>query len=294
MILGAARCGTSSLHEFFRQHPDVCASVPKEPYFFEDEYEKGLDHYRRRYFPHWNGQRAVVEARPANMVLPYVAPRIKESCPEARFVVSLRDPAERSFSHWAFRYSVGLENRPFEVAVAQNRRRLQAGNALEGPDAERLWRAAICRKTQYVSFDVYLDAGFYAAHLRRFLALFPRERFCILTMDELRRDPVQVAQRLVHFAGLDPSRGPASILHANAATAAGPRLLHRIDNVLHLRKFFSWGLRQRLRAWTSPLQRRLQPPAETMRWLREYYAPHDQDLCELMGWARCPWRSEAA
>jgi hypothetical protein len=29
-----------------------------------------------------------------------------------------------------------------------------------------------------------------------------------------------------------------------------------------------------------------------MRWLREYYARHDQDLCELLGWARCPWQGE--
>jgi len=294
MILGAARCGTSSLHEFFRQHPGVCASVPKEPYFFEDEYDKGLDHYRRTYFPHWNGQRVVVEGRPANMVLPYVAPRIKESFPDARFIISLRDPAERAFSHWALRYSVGLENRRFDVAIAENCRQLQAGNVLEGPNAERIWRAAICRETRFVAFDVYLDAGFYAAHLRRFFALFPRERFCILTVDELRRDPAQVAQRLFHFAGLDPTRGPASIPHANASLATGPRLLHRIDIVLHLRQLFSPELRLRLRAWTSRLQRRLKPPAETMRWLREYYAPHDRDLCELLGWAQCPWRSERA
>jgi hypothetical protein len=228
------------------------------------------------------------------LLLPYVAPRIKESLPGARFIVSLRDPAERAFSHWGLRHSMGLENRPFKVAIEQSHRRLRAGNVLEGPDAERIWRAAICRELQHVSFDVYLEVGLYAAHLRRFFALFPRERFCILTMDELRRDPAQVAQRLFHFAGLDPARGPASIPHANATSALGPRLLHRIDLALHVYALLPLAWRQRLRAWTSPLQRRLKPPAETMRWLREYYAPHDRDLCELLGWARCPWQGEGA
>ena len=52
LILGAAKCGTSSLHAWLAEHPDICMSEPKEPKFFEAEFEQGFDFYRRRYFPH--------------------------------------------------------------------------------------------------------------------------------------------------------------------------------------------------------------------------------------------------
>ncbi len=292
MILGAARCGTSSLHEFFRRHQDVCASSPKEPAFFEDEYAMGLDHYQRTYFPHWSGERVVVEGRPTNLILPYVARRIQHSYPGARFIVSLRDPAERAFSHWALKHSLGTESRPFARAIQQNYQRLKSGNVLEGPDGERLWREALRRDSQGMTQGVYLQTGFYAAHLKRFFSLFPRERFCILTVNDLRAHSAEVAQQLLHFAGLDPSRGPASLPHEHANAAVGLRMLHRIDRALHVPQIFPPWLRKRVRAWTAPLQRRRRPSPETMRWLRDYYAPHDRELCELLGWAKCPWQSE--
>jgi len=264
MILGAARCGTSSIHELFRLHPAVCASRPKEPYFFEREYDRGLDYYRRTYFPHWHGQRVVVEARVANLVLPFVTPRIKQTFPGARFVVSLREPAERAFSHWALKYSVGLEKRPFEVAIAQARERLRDGNELEGPDAERLWRASIKGRPMHVTRDVYLESGFYAAHLRRFFALFPRDRFLILTMDELRGDSGKVARSLLDFAGLDPALGLAQVPCANGVGTAGSRFLHRINNRVGLHRVLPERWRQRLRVWTSRLQPQLLPPAGVM------------------------------
>gem|GEM_PF-1044204 len=296
MILGAARCGTSSLHELLGLHPGVCASVPKEPFFFEDEaeYRKGEDYYRRSYFPHWSGQRVVVEARIANMMLPYVAPRIKAMFPDARFIVALREPAERAFSHWALKHRLSLEPLGFDDAIARARRRLEAGNPLEGPDAERLWRAAIRRNPPHVAYDVYVEAGQYAHHLRRLFALFPRNRFFILALEEIRRDPSGSARRLFEFAGLDPALGPARVGHSNAWTMTGPRSLHRMDQAVHLHKLLPMVWRSRLRRWTSVLQRRRYvPAAETMLWLREYYAPRDRELCELLGWQECPWQRPA-
>jgi hypothetical protein len=101
----------------------------------------------------------------------------------------------------------------------------------------------------------------------------------------------EVAQRLFHFAGLDPARGPATFPHEHATDAVGLRFLHRIDKALHVPKLFLSSWRKRVRAWTARLQRRPIPSLETLRWLRDYFAPHDLELCELLGWANCPWRS---
>ena len=91
-ILGAAKAGTTSLFELLKLHPDVFMSSPKEPFFFEYEYEKGLGFYSRTYFRGWNGQKRIGEARVSHLLLPFVPGRIRASRPEARLIAILRDP----------------------------------------------------------------------------------------------------------------------------------------------------------------------------------------------------------
>jgi hypothetical protein len=77
LILGGAKCGTSSIRYYMDQHPEVFFSTPKEPIFFEAEYERGLDFYWQKYFQGWNGECAVGEARVYNLYLPYVVDHIR-------------------------------------------------------------------------------------------------------------------------------------------------------------------------------------------------------------------------
>ena len=45
MVLGAGKAGTTSLYYYFSQHPDICMSSPKDPPFFQAEYELGVEYY---------------------------------------------------------------------------------------------------------------------------------------------------------------------------------------------------------------------------------------------------------
>ena len=137
-ILGAARSGTTSLYQYLARHPDVLMSTPKEPVFFEAEYENGLAYYRDRYFKGWNGEPALGEARPANLLLSYVAPRIRESFPDAKLVAILRNPVDRAYSHWWVKYCDGIEKRAFVAAVEENLARIASGVRFEGQEGERL------------------------------------------------------------------------------------------------------------------------------------------------------------
>ena len=55
-LLGASKAGTTSLHYYLAQHPDILMSDPKEPAFFRLEYERGPDWYWRTYFRRYAGQ----------------------------------------------------------------------------------------------------------------------------------------------------------------------------------------------------------------------------------------------
>src|SRR5204862_1223537 len=99
-VVGAAKSGTTSLHVYLDQHPDIFMSKPKEPFFFEAEYDRGPEYYYRRYFGGWNGQREVGESRHRNLYFPYIPARIHSYNPNARIIAVLRNPAERAISHW--------------------------------------------------------------------------------------------------------------------------------------------------------------------------------------------------
>lgn len=90
-ILGAAKCGTTSLHAWLDFHPDILMSDPKEPFFFEAEYERGREYYRETYFKHWQGQPLTGDARHRNLYFSYIPERIRELNPAARFIILLRE-----------------------------------------------------------------------------------------------------------------------------------------------------------------------------------------------------------
>ena len=123
-LIGANKAGTTSLHYYLSQHPDVFMSNPKEPRFFSAEYDRGFEYYRRTYFREYEGERIVGDAATQHLYLPFVAKRIASSIHEPRFTVICRNPVDRIISNYWHRTSIGLENRSFEEGIDLNLRQL--------------------------------------------------------------------------------------------------------------------------------------------------------------------------
>jgi hypothetical protein len=143
-ILGAPKSGTTALCHALEKHPSVHLSTPKEPYYFEAEYERGTEFYWHTYFAAgWRGQPLIGDARAAHLYLPYVPRRIYDTVSDARLVAILRNPVERAFSHWWMQRCHGREPFGFDDALRENRAAIGRGDSYEGERAERLWRAHI-------------------------------------------------------------------------------------------------------------------------------------------------------
>lgn len=127
LILGAAKCGTTSLYKLLSQHPDIFMAYPKEPMFFAAEFHRGADYYWQTYFQGYSGELAVGEAAHLNLYLPYVAPRIKATLEKPRFIVMCRDPVERARSHYFFNRARDQEPLSIDAAIEENLRRLEKG-----------------------------------------------------------------------------------------------------------------------------------------------------------------------
>ena len=123
-LIGAAKCGTTSLAAWLDGHYDVCVSRPKEPRFLARsvEYVKGIGRYEES-FKHYDGEKYVIDARPQNMIVGFVPERIKLVCGDvSKFIVCVRDPIERVYSaiQQFTRMRPGREIRNFDEVVEIN------------------------------------------------------------------------------------------------------------------------------------------------------------------------------
>ena len=213
IIAGAPTSGTTSLHHYLGQHPQVYMSPIKEPTTFAsadmlrhpdfrrviDRKQEALRAYLagprvespRFWVTDWNDylrlfanvrdQTAIGEGSVSYFWLPSAARAIRQKIPDVKLIFILRDPADRLFS-W---YLMTLMTEP----QVKFRDRLQRELRETDGNSPSLLRQ--------------LDGGRYATHLRRFMDLFPREQIRIYLYESFRADTRAVLRDIFGFLGVD-------------------------------------------------------------------------------------------
>ena len=195
LIIGAARCGTTSVYSVLQTHPDVYLPANKrpEPHFFlkSEEFARGLSYYEERYFSASRGQKAIGEASTSYVYGADVPKRVHDALPAVRLVCMLRNPIERAFSGYWHTVASGLETMSFEEALANedSRKRELAGTALGE-----------------VAPFAYVERGLYAMQLRRWLEKFDRSQLHIILFEDVLNDPDSVLADLAQFLEIDGDR----------------------------------------------------------------------------------------
>jgi Sulfotransferase domain len=283
MILGAGKAGTTSLYYYFSQHPDVCMSSPKDPPFFQAEYELGVDYYWSKYYAPHAGQRHAGDAAHRNLDLPYVARRIVATLPDARFFVICRNPVDRALSGYWHGFSRERERLSFEDAIEANLRRLETGPFFEDEREAHLFAEALAKKRQ-VEFAAYVNQGYYATHIERYAGLFGPERIKVLFFEDLSRDAQATMAEAFAFLDLPPVE---LIDDAPQNQAMSPAAASVVRSYRHLpaRQFVppSWraGARRILGKAFGHRKPAMHP--DTRRMLVEHFRPHNERLAQMTG-----------
>jgi hypothetical protein len=221
LVIGVQKAGTTALHDYLREHPDVALPDVKEVHHFDDEsldWDRP-DHsaYHRRFTDARRPARG--EVTPIYVYWPNSLERIRSYNPAMRLVLILRDPVARAWSHWRMERARGVETHDFSWCIREGRTRLEAA----GPPGFH-------REFSYV------ERGFYGQQVERLFGLFPREQVLILTADELDADPGAVMARLSDFLDIGPPP-PMTPRRAHVGAAIpGARLLPA--DVEHLRALY--------------------------------------------------------
>ena len=194
VILGTQRGGTTSLFADLALHPQVIPPIGKELDFFTLNYGRG-ERWYRGHFPHLEPGQQTLDATPYYMFHPGVPARASAMLPYAKFVVLLRDPVKRAYSHYQHNRALDIEPLSFEEALdAEDMRLARAVSlGLDSPEGERLHR----------NFS-YVSRGLYAPQLERWLAVVPKARLQVLKSEDFYREPHRVYGQLLHYLGLAP------------------------------------------------------------------------------------------
>ncbi|HUR51593.1 MAG TPA: sulfotransferase domain-containing protein [Mycobacteriales bacterium] len=183
LLLGAPKCGTSTLAAWWDAHPQGYTAPAKEVGFFWPDYDRGLDWYRTQFAGAAPGQ-VTCDASPGYMYFDEALDRIKADLPDARLALVLREPVSRVWSHWCYMVALGLEPRPFAKVLDQEEQD-------EGvtPPGFPLGYVAMSR---------------YARPVASILQRFGRDQLLVMLTDELRDDPEGTFARLCAHGGIGP------------------------------------------------------------------------------------------
>jgi hypothetical protein len=183
--IGAMRCGTTSLHRFFAQHPEVRPTRSKEVHFFDQHHSEGVDWYRAQFEPGAAPWRA--DVTPSYMFDPEACARIADHA--AAVVAILRDPVTRAYSHYLQKRSRGSEQLSFSEALDAEPERLQQSGAMR-------------RNHSYVA------RGHYLPQLRPYEDAVGRAALHVMLLDDLHATPAETWRALTTFLGIDAAVEP--------------------------------------------------------------------------------------
>ena len=212
LIVGAERCGTSSMYEVLSWHPAVFSAIlpRKEVHYFDYSYAHPLSWYRC-HFPlraraalaaRGTGVAPVAfEASPSYMCHPLAPERIARDLPAVKLIVMLRDPVARAYSSHTMRAGWGVETEPFERALELEDSRLTG-------EAERM-----AADPSYVGYNwrhfAYRTRGQYAEQLEQLDRLVGRDRIHVIDSGEFFASPARVYDQVLDFLGLPDAGHPA-------------------------------------------------------------------------------------
>jgi hypothetical protein len=247
IIIGAGRAGTTSLHHYLRQIPQIFMSPVKETNFFA--FEEGVSDVEaeirpiagnlfpiRRMedylalFAEAGDAVAVGEASPLYMFSPGAAKRMKDALPEVRIIAVLRNPVDRAHSSHLKYVRDGVEPRTLSEAIREE-------------------RSSVGPRSLFGPYN-YLRAGYHARNLVPYLESFPRDRIALFLFEDFARDTEATLRQILDFLDVGTAFVPDCSVRHNASGIPRSRTLHRL---LDRSRPAKWAKDRFAKSGTSPL-----------------------------------------
>jgi hypothetical protein len=192
-LIGAPKCGTTSLAAWLGEHPQIFMSDPKEPWFFNTDVlrksTETLSEYEAIFESAQPHHVAVGEASTCYLYSHQAVPNVLAYSPGAKFIIILRKPQEMAVSLHAQACRDYEDVRDFETAW-----RLQ----IERARGKKLPRLSGAPYTYYQ----YGERCRVGSQLTRVLDQVPRELLLVIFLEDVRLDPGREYDKVLKFLGV--------------------------------------------------------------------------------------------
>jgi hypothetical protein len=196
LIVGMAKCGTSSLSKYLQQHPDVFISEQKEPRFLSSQvmrfpmngpkddlveswYVKDFESYKKL-FQHAT-QKIIGEASADTLYFHQgTIPIIKQYLGNPKIIIIIRNPVKRAMSAYTHLLRDKREFLSFEEALMREQERI---------------------RDNYELIYHYKEASKYYEPILAFMQAF--EHVKVILNEDLQRKPEQTLNEIFDFLGAE-------------------------------------------------------------------------------------------
>lgn len=209
-IVGQPKTGTSAVHEYLSQHPEVFMSSDKEPLFFcwdfRDEAER-ITHYNLFKFKYRNrgeylslfegvtNEKIIGESTTHYLYSKVAAQKIFEYNSQAKILIFLRNPVDFLESYHAQCVVMGTETeQSFQKALELESSRQRGKN---------IPQSSFCP-----SFLLYSQRIKYAAQVSRYIRIFPKSNVKIIIYEDFKKNNISTFNDIFKFLEVDPNFYP--------------------------------------------------------------------------------------
>ena len=201
MIIGAQKCGTSTLFDILADHPSVVACAQKEPLFFSDskDWKKELQNYEKLFDS--ENCKLLFEASTTYTFYPLrnleIWNDIFEYNPDMKFLYLVRNPIDRIISSYMHTYQRGYIDLSIEEALIANR--------------------------------LFIDVSRYYTQISPYIKRFGRNNILLIDFDDLNNKRKDTLHTISEFLGIDfeKSKNYESV-HSNVSIGTHTRH-HQFD-----------------------------------------------------------------
>lgn len=196
-ILGAGRCGTTTLHHMLKQHKQIFMSKVKEPSFFCSYFQivkNPIDYFQL--FKYCKNEIAIGESSHVYFSNPETPQVLHSLFPDAKFVLIFRNPTNRAYSMYNWARNKGVESiKTFKAAIKIENKRYNDPKFFKN-----------C--PYYFWNFMYTKSSYYHIQWKRYLKYYNRDQFLVLNLYEFSNDPHYWVERVHDFLGVDTSFRP--------------------------------------------------------------------------------------
>ncbi len=216
-IVGAAKAGTTSIFNLLKQHPEVFMSPIKEPYFFckdivlndfrysyREKQKIDIDTYLttkplkeihsanlsdkseslyNQLFSEATNENILGEGSVGYLYSKVAAEEIFKYNPKSKILIMLREPVERTISHYLMDFTTHNSFDAYEVIKKD---------------------FSLTKKGWGIS-NLYIELSLYYEQIKRYFEVFPKEQILVLSINDLKRNAEMTLKKVFNFLEIDDS-----------------------------------------------------------------------------------------